>query len=306
MTKFVTRRILALFPVLISVSIISFLMLHFIPGDPAEVLGGIGASGQDIARIREQLGLDQAIHIQYWIWLKSLIGGDLGTSLITRESISEMISFRLVNTLKLTIAGIAFATVAGMLAGIVSAVRRNTILDYLAMAGAIFGVSMPVFWIGLMLMLVFSIWLGWLPAVGAGGLSHIILPAITIGVNSTAIIARMTRSSMLEVICSDYIRTAQAKGCAYRTTIYKHALRNAMNPIITTIGLQFGYLMGGAVLTETVFVWPGIGRLLVDSVFKRDFPVVQILLLIVATSFVVVNFAVDLLYGFFDPRTRYD
>lgn len=294
-----------MFLVLIVISIISFSLVYFVPGDVALVIAGPGSSKKAVENIRTELHLDQPFQVRYFIWLRSVLSGDLGRSAITRESISRMVGFRYMNTLKLAGAGITFAIVCGILMGLVASLKRNSVLDYGTMALSIFGISMPVFWIGLMLIFIFAVQLRWLPVTGQGGLRHLILPAVTIGLNSIAIIARMTRSSMLEVFGRDFIRTARAKGCRFSTVVFKHALKNAMIPIITAIGLQFGYLMGGAVLTETVFAWPGIGRLFADAVFHRDFPVLQILMLLLAASFAVVNVLVDICYSLVDPRIRY-
>lgn len=290
---------------MVVISIVSFSLIYFIPGDVALVIAGPGSSSKAVEDIRAELNLDKPFYSRYYLWLKSVLSGDLGRSAITREPISQMIGFRLLNTLKLAGAGVAFAVFWGILLGLVASIKRNSILDYGTMAVSIFGISMPIFWIGLMLIFFFSIQLRWFPVTGQGSLRHLILPSITIGLNSIAIIARITRSSMLEVLGKDYIRTAKAKGCRSSVVIFKHALKNAMIPIITAIGLQFGYLMGGAVLTETVFAWPGIGRLFADSVFRRDFPVLQILMLTLAASFAIVNFLVDISYSFFDPRVEH-
>jgi ABC-type dipeptide/oligopeptide/nickel transport system permease component len=305
MSTFLLKRFLGLIFVLFAISIASFSLVYFVPGDVALVIAGPGASKKAIEDIRAELHLDKPFHVRYYLWLKSVFSGDLGRSAITKEPIAQMISFRIMNTIKLAGAGVAFAVFWGILMGLVAAIKRNSFLDYGTMALSIFGVSMPIFWIGLMLIYFFSLELGLFPVTGQGGIRHLVLPAITIGLNSIAIIARITRSSMLEVLSKDYIRTAKAKGCRRSVVVFKHALKNAMIPIITTIGLQFGYLLGGAVLTETVFAWPGIGRLFADSVFRRDFPVLQILMLMLAASFAVVNVLVDISYSLFDPRVKY-
>jgi len=276
-----------------------------IPGDPGYVMAGPHATKDQVEQIRAQLGLDKHPVTQYFIFIRNLSKGDLGTSTRTGLPVTKEIMARFPNTLLLALASILIATFFGVLTGIIAGVKQNSKFDYLSMLVALFGLSMPVFWLGLMLMLLFSIKLGWLPAVGADSLRHLILPAITLGANSTAIIARMTRSSMLEVIRLDYIRTARAKGLSEKLVISRHALKNALIPVVTVIGLQTGILLGGAVLTEIVFAWPGIGRLLVEAILSRDYPVVQGVVLVVATMFIFVNLVVDILYSYLDPRIRY-
>jgi len=299
------RRLLIMLPVLLGVSLIIFIMVRVIPGDPGYILAGPHATKDQVEQIREQLGLNRHPVTQYFIFLKNLFQGDLGTSTRTGLPVMKEIMARFPNTLLLALASILIATGFGVLAGIIAGVKQNSKFDYLSMLVALFGLSMPVFWLGLMLMLLFSIKLGWFPAVGADSLKHLVLPALTLGANSTAIIARMTRSSMLEVIRLDYIRTARAKGLPENTVISRHALKNALIPVVTVIGLQTGILLGGAVLTEIVFAWPGIGRLLVESILSRDYPVVQGVVLVVATMFIFVNLIVDILYSYLDPRIRY-
>jgi len=292
-------------PVLFGVSLIIFTMVRVIPGDPGYVMAGPHATKDQVEQIRAQLGLDKHPVTQYFIFIENLIKGDLGTSTRTGLPVTKEIMARFPNTLLLALASIMIATVFGVLTGIIAGVRQNSKFDYLSMLVALFGLSMPVFWLGLMLMLLFSIKLGLFPAVGADSFKHLVLPAITLGANSTAIIARMTRSSMLEVIRLDYIRTARAKGLSEKLVISRHALKNALIPVVTVIGLQTGILLGGAVLTEIVFAWPGIGRLLVEAILSRDYPVVQGVVLVVATMFIFVNLVVDILYSYLDPRIRY-
>lgn len=304
MGRFIARRLIMLIPVLIGVSIISFLILHLAPGDPAELLAGEEATEEDIMMVRHELGLDKPLWMQYFMFLKGIAMGDL-KSLKFSMPVMDVIRPRLFNTLELSLASIFIAIVVGIFAGVMSAIHRYTWIDYLSTVGALLGVSMPVFWWGLILILVFSVNLGILPSGGMGGIRHLILPAIVLGTASTAIIARMTRSSMLDVLKQDYINTARAKGLLEKVIIYRHALRNALIPTVTVVGLQFGYMLAGAVLTETVFSWPGVGRLLVEAILFRDFPVVQSALLIVAIMFVLVNLIVDILYAFLDPRIRH-
>lgn len=292
-------------PVLLGVSLIIFTMVRVIPGDPAIILAGPHANKEQVDQIRAQLGLDRHPVVQYFSFLGDLVQGDLGRSTRTGLPVAREIMARLPNTVVLALTAIILASFLGIITGIVAGVKQNSIFDHLSMMIALFGLSMPVFWLGLMLMLLFSIQLGWLPSVGAESWKHLILPAITLGANSTAIIARMTRSSMLEVIRLDYIRTARAKGLTEKLVIWRHALKNALIPVVTVIGLQTGTLLGGAVLTEIVFAWPGIGRLLVEAILSRDYPVVQGLVLLVATIFIFINLIVDLLYSYLDPRIRY-
>ncbi len=292
-------------PVLLGVSLIIFTMVRVIPGDPGIILAGPHATKEQVEQIRSQLGLDQHPILQYTFFIGNLFRGDLGTSTRTGLPVTEEIMARLPYTLLLALASILIATVLGTLTGIIAGVKQNSKFDYLSMLTALFGLSMPVFWLGLMLMLLFSITLGWFPAVGAESFTHLVLPAVTLGANSMAIIARMTRSSMLEVIRLDYIRTARAKGLREKLVISRHALKNALIPVVTVIGLQTGTLLGGAVLTEIVFAWPGIGRLLVEAILARDYPVVQGVVLTVASMFIFVNLIVDILYSVLDPRIRY-
>ncbi|MCL0094443.1 ABC transporter permease [Dehalococcoidales bacterium] len=266
----IIRRLLITLLVLFGVTIITFAMVRLIPGD-----AGQGATKEQIELIRERLGLDKHPVEQYFIFVSNLLQGDMGMSIRTGLPVTEEIMHRLPYTLLLTAAAMLIATVLGMVAGIVAGTKPNSIVDYLTTTVALFGLSMPVFWLGLMLMLLFSIKLGWLPATGADSLRHLILPAFTLGLASTAIVARMTRSSMLEVMRLDYVRTARAKGLTEKLVILRHALKNALIPVVTVIGLQMGFLLGGAVLTEIVFAWPGIGRLLVEAILARDYPVVQ-------------------------------
>ncbi len=305
MGRFILRRLFLLIPVLIGVSIIAFLILHLAPGDPAELLAGEEATQEDIMRIRQQFGLDKPLYVQYFRFIKGIFTGEL-ISLKFEMPVMQVMWPRIINTIKLSLASILIAVLIGIPAGVLSATHRHSWIDYISMVAALMGVSMPVFWWGLILILLFAVTLGILPSGGIGGIRHIILPAVVLGTASTAIIARMTRSSMLDVLRQDYITTARAKGLPERIVIYRHALRNALIPTVTVVGLQFGYMLAGAVLTETVFSWPGVGRLLVDSILARDFPVVQASLLIIATIFVLVNLAVDILYAFLDPRIRYE
>jgi peptide/nickel transport system permease protein len=306
MTTYVFRRFLAAIPSVLGVVIIVFFMVRLAPGDPARLLAGEGADQQTLQRIRESLGLDQPLYVQFGIFMGNLVQGDLGRSSFTRRPVTQELATYFPNTLELALAAMAVALVVGIAAGIISAVRSNTAIDFVVTIAALIGVSMPVFWFGLLAILYFSVQLGWFPVQGRGTWAHLVLPAVTLGVSSMAIITRMTRSSMLEVLNQDFIRTARAKGLRFTKVVNKHAFRNALIPVITIGGLEFGTLMAGAVLTETVFGWPGIGRLLVESILRRDYPVVQGAVLLIAVSFIVINLLVDLVYGLIDPRIRYD
>lgn len=301
---FIGRRVINAALVLFALSILVFSILQFVPGDPALTVAGMGASEADIAIIRQQLGLDQPVFVQFFTWIGGIFRGDWGASIVSREPVLPILLSRFGMTMLLAVAGMFFAAVVGILLGVNAALRANTSADVGLSVIALLGVSAPIFWIGLLLQLLFSIQLGVLPATGSGTFWHLILPAIAIGGNSIGIIMRMTRSSLLEVLRQDFVRTARAKGLARNVVIYKHALRNAFIPVLTVIGVQFAYLMGGAVLIETVFVWPGIGKLLADSVFRRDFPVVQGAILMIGFFFVLVNTLVDLAYSLVDPRIR--
>jgi peptide/nickel transport system permease protein/oligopeptide transport system permease protein len=302
---YVARRVLASVPTLWGVATVVFVMARMLPGDPARVIAGVLASPEDVERIRQSMGLDKPLLVQYGYFLSSLLRFNLGTSAHTGQPVIEEIASRLPYTIELAAIALAIAVVVGLLAGIAAAIRRNTMLDLLISSFSVFGVSMPVYWLGLMMIIVFAIDFRLLPAAGAEEPTSIVMPAVTLALFSLGLIARMTRSSMLEVLGQDYVRTARAKGAPIRTVVFRHALRNALLPIMTVIGLQFGALLGGAVVTETVFAWPGVGRLLVDSIFFRDYPVMQGLVLMFGTTFVVINLLVDLLYAYVDPRIHY-
>jgi len=302
---YVIRRLLLAIPVLIGVSILVFAIIRFIPGDPARAVAGVNASPEYIEQVRRDLLLDQGVHVQYYVYMSNLLQGDMGRSTFTRRPVTVELMQRFPNTLLLSATAMAFAIIFGMAAGIVSATRRYSLFDNTSMLLALFGVAAPVFWLGIMFQLLFSVQLGWLPSGGIGTWKHLVLPALTLGLATTALIARITRSSMLDVLGQDYITTARSKGLVERVVVYKHALKNAMIPVVTVMGLQFGTLLGGAVLTETVFSWPGVGRLMVDSILARDYPVVQGAVLILAVLFVTINLVVDIIYAFLDPRISY-
>lgn len=306
MFQYIIRRLLVAIPSIFGVLVIVFAMVRLAPGDPALLLAGEFADAATVERIRERFGLNEPVHVQFGRFISGVFQGDLGRSTRTnREVTADLIDY-FPNTLELALGAILVALVIGIGLGVASALKPNTWIDALSMILALIGVSMPVFWFGLLAILYFSVELGWFPVAGRGTLSHLVLPAITLGVSSTGIIARMTRSAMLDVLGQDYIRTARAKGLPGSGVVFKHALRNALVPVITVGGLEFGSLMAGAVITETVFTWPGIGRLLVQSILARDYPIVQGAVLLIALSFIVINILVDLVYAFVDPRIRFD
>jgi ABC-type dipeptide/oligopeptide/nickel transport system permease component len=279
--------------------------MHLSPGDPARIMLGIEASHEDIEALRKALGLDQPLYVQYFRWLRKVVEGDFGRSIQSRQPVLEMILDRLPATLELTTAAMVLSLLIALPAGVISAIKQYSIFDHSSMVGALFWVSMPGFWLGLMLMLLFGLYLGWLPISGRGGIEHLILPSVTLGAPQAALIARLTRSSMLEVIRQDYIQTARAKGLKERIIILKHALKNAMIPITTIVALRVPMLFGGAVVTETIFAWPGMGRLIVSSIFERDFPVVQGTTLILAMIVILANLLADIMYAYMDPRIKY-
>lgn len=305
MHRYILRRVLMLIPVMLGVSFIVFTMMFFTEGDPAKIILGEQAAEKDVIALRQELGLDDPFLVQYGRYVKNaVIHQDLGRSYLTGRPVINEITGRFPNTLKLAGLGVLIAVAIGVPVGIISATRQYSIFDNVAMMIALIGVSMPNFWQGILLILLFSIRLEWLPSSGFSTWKHMILPAVTLGTSSAAIITRMTRSSMLEVIRQDYIRTARAKGLKESAVINHHALKNALIPVITVIGLQFGFLLGGAVLTETVFSISGLGRLMVEAIQRRDYMVVQGSVLFIAITFSVVNLGVDILYAYVDPRIK--
>ncbi len=335
MVKYAIKRILLLFPVLLGVSIIVFIVTHALTTDPAATILGQHATMEQMEALREKLGFNDPLPVQYWNYFKDLIHGDLGESLYTNTPVLQELLARFPATAELAISATIFATILGVTIGVISAVRKNSILDYASMVGALVGVSIPLFWLGIMLIILFGVILGVLPTGGRieiyelltmphitgfytidtlitgnfaqfrSAVSYLVLPTITLGLYSTAIIARMTRSSVLETMEQDYIRTAWAKGLKEKTVVIRHALRNALIPVVTVIGLQLGSLLAGAVLTETVFSWPGIGKYTVDAITQSDYPVISGAVLLVAFVYVVINLIVDLIYAFLDPRIKY-
>ena len=330
MLAHIIRRVLLLFPTLLGISIIIFLMMHIPPGDPAELLLGERATEPALVALREHLGLNKPLYIQYGMFLKRLMKGDLGETIWTRQKVWTEVKQRFPATIELSIAAMLISSLLGVILGIISATKQYSLFDYLSMLGALVGVSMPIFWLGLILMLLFSLNLGWFPMSGRLSVSielskitnfyildalltknwaalkdalwHLTLPAITLSTIPMAIVARMTRSSMLEVLRQDYIKTAKAKGLPPLMVIMKHAFRNALIPVITVVGLMFGILMAGAILTETIFAWPGVGKWLYDAVLQRDYMVIQGGTLIVAAIFVLINLVVDILYAVINPK----
>ena len=303
MKTYVTRRLLQSLLVLFGVSFVVFFILH-LTGDPALVLLPPDASAEDVQRFREVMGFNDPFVVQYGRFLSGALRGDFGQSVRHGESAFTLVVERMPATFELAGAALVVALVLAIPAGIVSAVRRNTMLDYISTVVALLGQSMPTFWLGIMLILVFSVQFNLLPSSGRGGLGHLILPAITLGLFTTARITRLTRSGMLEVLSQDYIRTARAKGVSGPPVVWKHALKNAAIPIVTIVGIELGTLLGGSVITETIFAWPGVGRLSVQAIYNRDYPVVQAAVFLLSSTFVLVNLAVDVLYTYLDPRIR--
>jgi len=304
MLRYILRRLILLIPVMIGVIFLVFFIINLTPGDVASMILGDGATEERIAALREQMGLNDPLIVQYGRYMVDLLRGDLGDSYSTGRSVAGEIAQRFPNTLRLTISAIFLSVVISIPIGVISATRQYSIFDNVGMIVALVGISMPSFWTGLILIIIFSLHLGWFPSGGLAGFRSLILPAFTLAIASTASITRTTRSSMLEVIRQDYINTAKAKGVSKRKVINKHALRNALIPAVTVIGLEFGVLLGGAVLTETVFSWPGIGRLMVDSIQRKDTPMVLGCVIVFSLSFSIVNLIIDILYAFIDPRIK--
>ncbi len=313
MTGYVLRRLVALLPVLLIVSTVGFFLIYLTPGDPAAVMLGPDATAEEIENLRTQMGLNRPLHVQLLHWYSRTLRGDLGDSIFLQRPVRQAIIERLEPTVLLTSMSLFVAVAVGVPAGVVSAVRRNSWMDQVAMGVALFGVSVPGFWLGLNLILFFSVYLGLFPVAGyepvaqsvVGALRSLVLPALTLGIGGSALIARMTRSSMLEVLGQDFVRTARAKGNQERRVILGHALRNAMIPTVTVIGLALGGLLAGAIVTETVFVIPGVGRLVINSVARRDYPVIQGVLMFIASIYVLVNLFIDVIYVYLDPRVKY-
>ena len=304
MKRFLTRRLLLLVPVTFGVLTLVFSLVHLIPGDPVEIMLGEGASAADMDNLRHQLGLDRPLPVQYWNYVRNLLRGDLGTSISYGEPVAALIAERLLPTLLLTAASMLVALMIALPAGVLGAVKQNTPGDHLLTVLALLGVSMPNFWLGPLLIIFFSIQLGWLPVSGMEGPASIVLPAITMGTALAAVLTRMIRSSLLEELGEEYVRAARAKGLPEKRVLFKHALRNALIPVLTVIGLQFGSLLTGAIITETIFSWPGLGQLLIRSINYRDFPLVQGCILSISVTYIAVNLLTDLAYAWLDPRIK--
>ncbi len=317
MTTYLLGRLGQVVPTILLVSVVVFLMLHLVPGDPVMVILGtrqIAFTEEDVARLREDMGLDQPLPVQYLTWVGNALRGDLGESYFQRRDIAPLLMERLGATVQLALGALLFAVPVGIGAGVLSSLLRGTVWDRLISAVVVAGVAVPVFALGLFLIVIFGAELRWLPvsgmtSIGEGGLGdrlkHLILPAVSLGVGPAAILARLTRSAMLDVLNEDYIRTARAKGLAEQAVIVRHAFRGVLVPVVTVLGLQVGFLLGGAVLVEVVFSWPGMGQLIIDGILRRDFPIVQGAVLVVALTYVLVNLVVDVLYAIIDPRIRY-
>jgi peptide/nickel transport system permease protein len=302
----VIRRLLLTIPVLIGVATLVFSLIHLVPGDPVQAMLGESASPDEIARLRTRLGLDRPLYIQYGSFMKGVATGDLGTSLRTNQPVTTAIAERMPATIELALAAMFVATSVAIPLGIVAAVRAGTGVDHTATTLSLVGISMPNFWVGPLLAIVFSIELGWLPVSGRGTLAHLVLPALTLGAPLAAILARMTRASVLEELRELYVLAARARGVSRTRAVLVHAFRNSLIPVVTVLALQLGSVLTGAVITETIFAWPGVGRLLIQSISARDYPAVQGCILLIAVAYVTVNLATDLLYGLLDPRIRYE
>ena len=306
MFRFVLRRLALTVPVLIGVSTLVFLLIHLIPGDPVQAMLGDSASPQDINTLRERLGLNRPLYVQYASFMTGIVRGDLGTSIRTNQTVTSAIAERMPATAELAAASMTVAILIAIPLGILAAARAGTTVDHVATTVALLGISMPTFWLGPLLAIVFSVSLGWLPVSGRGTPAHLVLPAITLGAPLAAALARMTRASLIEELGELYVLAARARGVSRVRAVLKHAFRNSLIPIVTVLGLQFGAVLTGAVITETIFAWPGIGRLLIQSISARDYPAVQGCILLIAVTYVSVNLLVDLAYGFLDPRIRYE
>ncbi len=303
MTVYVTRRLAQALIVLLGISVVVFVILH-LTGDPTILMLPPDVTAEEVARFRKAMGFDDPLPVQYWRFLRGVLQGNFGNSLRHDEPALALVWERMPATLELTVVALAVALLLAIPAGIVSAIFRNTALDYVSTVVALIGQAMPTFWLGIMLILVFAVGLQALPSSGRGSLTNLILPALTLGLFTAARTMRLTRSALLEVLGQDYVRTARAKGVAERGVVWKHALRNASIPVITIVGLELGTLLGGAVITETIFAWPGVGRLSVQAIYNRDYPLVQASVFVLASIFVLVNLAVDLVYTYLDPRIR--
>jgi peptide/nickel transport system permease protein len=306
MLRYLVRRLLLTIPVLLGVATLVFLLIHFIPGDPAQAMLGEGASQEEIEQLRTRLGLDRPLIVQYGAFLSGVVRGDLGVSLRNDQPVARQIVQRMPATAELAFASMGVAVLVALPLGIMAAVWRGTAIDVGAMTLALLGISIPNFWLGPLMAIVFAVQLGWLPVGGSGTPAHLVLPAVTLGAALAAILARMTRASLLEELSEPYVLAARARGVSRSRAVLHHAFRNSLIPIVTILGLQFGVVLTGAVITETIFAWPGIGRLLIQSIGFRDYPTVQGCVLLIAVTYVGVNLLTDLTYGFLDPRIRVD
>lgn len=303
MKYYILKRLFHSIFVLVGISVVVFIILH-LTGDPAALLMPMDATPEQIAQFRKEMGFTDPIVLQYWRFFKGVLQGDFGLSFRHNQPALTLVMERMPATIHLTLAAMAVAMIVAIPVGILSALRRNSLLDHIGMTGALLGQSTPVFWLGIMLILIFSVTLQWFPSSGRGEFRHLVLPAITLGMYTMARTARMMRSSMLEVLGQEYMKTAKAKGLRPAAVILKHALKNASIPVVTIIGMELGTLLGGAVITETIFAWPGVGRLAVQAIYNRDYPVVQAAVFILATIFVLINLLVDILYTYLDPRVK--
>jgi len=306
---YIIKRVLLLIPIVLGVTLIVFLIMHLAPGDPVRLMLGERATPETIIKVRHELGLDRPVHLQYFVWLSNIIKGNLGNSITTGRPVLETIVEKVPATLELTITSIILSTIIAIFLGSISALHRGGWIDQTTRLFALFGVSMPYFWFALMLLMIFSFKLGWLPVYGRGGpiwtlngLKHAVLPVVVLSLLNLALLTRLTRSIMIDVLGEDYIKTARGKGLPKRVVIYKHALRNALIPIVTIVGLRLAYTFGGAVVTETVFAWPGMGRLIIEAIYQRDIPVVQGVALMFGVIVMLANLFVDVLYAYLDPR----
>ena len=307
MLKYFLKRLLSIIPVLLVVSILAFLFVHLLPGDPARMMAGEDADPATIEMLRHELGLDQPLPVQYGTYMKKVVTGDLGVSLRTELPVYDELALRYKPTMLLAFAGMFWSVIFGVAFGAVAAIYSGKWQDYCAMFVSVSGISVPQFWLGLLLIQLFAVKLGWLPVAGyTGKFSELVLPAITLGATVAAIMARFTLSAFLDVLDEEYISTARAKGVTERLVMWKHAFRNALIPVITMVGLQFGFLLGGSVVVETVFAWPGLGRFMIEAVTVRDYPVLQALLLLYSFHFVFINLVVDLVYALINPEIRYE
>jgi ABC-type dipeptide/oligopeptide/nickel transport system permease component len=306
MARYLVRRLLLTIPVLFGVATLVFALIHLVPGDPAQAMLGEGASQEEIQRLRTSLGLDRPLLAQYTGFLGGLVRGDLGTSFRYNTPVTQQITSRLGNTAKLALAAMTVAILFAVPLGIIAAVFRGRAPDHAAMTLALAGISMPNFWLGPLLAILFAVYLGWLPVSGTGSLAHLVLPAVTLGAALSAILARMTRASLLEELRELYVLAARARGLSGARAVLRHAFRNSLIPVVTIIGLQFGAVLTGTIITETIFAWPGLGRLLIQAINFRDYPLVQGCILFIAVTYVLMNLLTDLTYGFLDPRIRYE